>query len=227
MNKKLKLYPEIWGFLAAILAANLTLVFGKACTPLIFFTAQVSNGEWWRIFTFPFVHVSGYHLLLDAGAFLFLYHGLEETSARRRLLTVAACGAGSLGASLISSPLTGGLCGLSGIAHGLMAVSALELMHTKDRALRNASIICFWAVVLKSILEAFAGHVLFSFLHFGSVGAPVAACHAGGILGGLIVFQGLGKIRNRRKKGYNEDDSLDVNHLAGAPASSHLGGCSF
>ena len=182
---------ELTAFIAALIAANFMLLLGRVCEPLVFFPSQWMSGEWWRALTFPFVHVSWYHLLLDASAFLFLYHGLQETSAKRRLLMVIACVAGSLGASLIASPLTGGLCGLSGIAHGLMAISALEFMRSNDRALRNAGIICFWVVVLKSIAEAFAGHVLFSFLHFGPVGDPVATCHAGGILGGLIVFQYL------------------------------------
>lgn len=185
----------MWGFIAALIAANVMLLLGRVCEPLVFLPDRFLAGDWWRALTFPFVHVSWYHFLLDAGAFLFLYHGLQETSAKRRLLLVAACAAGSLGAAWIASPLTGGLCGLSGIAHGLMAVSALEMMRTEDRTLRNTSIICFWVVVLKSILEALAGHVLFSFLHFGPVGAPVATCHAGGILGSLILFQSLEKKR--------------------------------
>lgn len=181
-------FIEFSAFTAALIAANFMLLLGRVCDPLVFLPDRFLAGDWWRALTFPFVHVSWYHLLLDAGAFLFLYHGLQETSAKRRLLLVAACATGSLGASWVSSPLTGGLCGLSGIAHGLMAVSALEMMHSEDCTLLRASIICFWIVVLKSILEAFTGQVLFSVLHFGPVGAPVATCHAGGVLGGLMVF---------------------------------------
>lgn len=175
-------------FIAVLIAANFMLLLGRVCEPLIFFPSQLAAGEWWRTLTFPFVHVSWYHLLLDAGAFLFLYHGLQETSSRRRLLTVAACAIGSLGASLASSSLTGGLCGLSGIAHGLMAVSALEIMKTPDRTLRNAGTICFLLVVLKSIYEALTGAIAFEFLHFGSVGRAVAVCHAGGVLGGIVMY---------------------------------------
>ncbi len=189
---------ELSAFTIALIAANFMLLLGSVCEPLIFLPDRFLAGDWWRALTFPFVHVSWYHLLLDAGAFLFLYHGLQETSTRRRLLMVIACAAGSLGASWMASPLTAGLCGLSGIAHGLMAISALEMMRSDDRTLRNASMVCFWIVVLKSILEAFSGQVLFSFLHFGPVGAPVATCHAGGILGGLVVFQCLENKRIKR-----------------------------
>lgn len=195
---KWQIRPEIWGFLAVIALANLSLLRGKVCEPLVFFPARVAAGEWWRVLSFPLVHVSGYHLLLDAGAFLFLYHGLLETSLRRRLLYTAACAAGSLAASLISAPLTGGLCGLSGITHGLMAISALEIMRSEDRTLRNAGIICFLVVVSKSMVEAFTGHIAFGFLHFGSIGNAVAVCHAGGVLGGLIIFHCLENIWSKR-----------------------------
>jgi len=190
---------EIWGFVAALIAANFMLLLGRVCEPLVFFPSQWAAGEWWRALTFPFVHASGYHLLLDASAFLFLYHGLQETSARRRLLLVIACAASSLGASLIASPLTGGLCGLSGIAHGLMVVSALEIMKSPDHALRNAGMICFIAVVLKSIYEAFTGTIAFGFLHFGTIGNAVPICHAGGVLGGIFAY-GIFNYRPLRRK---------------------------
>ena len=195
MISKSQIYPETIGFIALLLAANFMLLFGHACGALAFMPGRFLAGEWWRALTFPFVHVSGYHLLLDAGAFLYLYHGLQETSAKRRLLLVAACAAGTLGASWISSPLTGGLCGLSGIAHGLMAVSSLEIMRSSDRTLRNAGIICFITIISKSIYEACTGAVAFEFLHIGAIGEPVAVCHAGGVLGGLIAYG----IRQKKK----------------------------
>ncbi len=184
---------ELAAFIVALMAANFMLLFGRVCEPLIFFPSQLAAGEWWRTITFPFVHVSGYHLLLDAGAFLFLYHGLREASTRRRLLYVVACAAGSLGVSLISSPLSNGLCGLSGIAHGLMAISALEIIRSSDRALRHAGMICFFVVVIKSLYEAVTGNIAFNFLHFGSIGNAVAICHAGGILGGVACYAILNK----------------------------------
>jgi len=113
-------------------------------------------------------------------------HFFFSTTACRKHPPNAACGAGSLGASLIPSPLTDGLCGLSGIAHGLMAVSALEIMRSTDRSLQNAGMICFITVVLKSIYEAFTVTIAFGFLHFGSIGNAVPICHAGGVLGGIL-----------------------------------------
>ena len=189
---------ELAVFILVLVAANIPLLFGRICKPLVFLPAQFADGEWWRLLTFPFVHVSGYHLLLDASAFLLLYHGLQESSARRRILYVVACAAGSLGISLLSNPLSNGLCGLSGIAHGLMAISALELMRSTDRTLRNAGIICLLVVSLKSFYEAFTGQIAFNILHLGSIGNAIAICHLGGILGGVSCYAllHLPKIKN-------------------------------
>ncbi len=79
-----------------------------------------------------------------------------------------------------------GLCGLSGIAHGLMAFSALEMMQEKTHF--KAGMICLAAVCLKSVYEAATGDVLFSFLQFGLCGIPIAVCHAGGVIGGIISY---------------------------------------
>ena len=123
-------------------------------------------------------------------AFLTLYHSLAEGSALRRLLYVAASGVGSLLVSCFASPdlSTHGLCGLSGIAHGLMAVSALEMMTKSDpRSLEHrVGMVCFVLVAGKAAFEALSGRMFFTFLHFGLMGQPVAVSHAGGIIGGLF-----------------------------------------
>src|SRR4029077_3237908 len=85
---------------------------------------------------------------------------------------------------------TSGLCGLSGIAHGLMAVSAGEMM---AKAARRASewrlgAVTFAIVMGKAAIEAISGRILFGFLYFGMVGDPVAVSHAGGIVGSLLAM---------------------------------------
>jgi rhomboid family GlyGly-CTERM serine protease len=156
---------------------------------MVFQPVAVRNGEWWRVLTHPFVHVTWYHLLLDASAFFLLYNSLLEEKVARRLAYVAASGAGSLLLSWLSVPAisTHGLCGLSGIAHGLMAVSAVEMMTNQPRhsAEWRMGAFTFAIVIGKAAFEAIRGHVLFGFLYFGMVGDPVAVSHAGGIVGGL------------------------------------------
>ena len=182
---------ELYIFAALLFAFNLPLLFGTFSSSFVFTPNLVSAGAWWRVLTHPFVHVSWYHLLLDGSAFLLLYHGLSERSWVRRTAYAVICAAGSLGASLLSPAMTiGGLCGLSGVAHGLMAVSALEAasLETNKRSLRYAGLISLCLVAGKSIIEAVTGQVAFAFLHFGYLGTPLTLSHAGGTLAGILAF---------------------------------------
>lgn len=176
-------------FLAAMIGiCNFHIFSGQSCENLIFQFDKVISGDVFRLLTHPFVHLSWYHFLLDAGAFMLLYTGLHESCKLRKLMVVVSCGISSLAVSLIFDPLiyTRGLCGLSGVGHGLMAFSALEMM--REKAGFKAGIICLLAVVSKSVYEASVGDVIFSFLQFGLCGIPIASSHAGGVLGGIIAY---------------------------------------
>lgn len=184
---------DLWIFAVAIAALNAPLLLGGQFPgSLIFLPSAVFAGEWWRVVTHPFVHVTWYHLLLDAGAFLLLYGGLTQPSRARRFAYVAACGLGGLVACLLTTPTinTHGLCGLSGIAHGLMAICALEILDANpaDPKRRRVAAVSFVAVVGEVIIEAATGHAFMRWLHFGLVGTPLVASHAGGVLGGLIAY---------------------------------------
>lgn len=190
---------RLWTLL--LFLTNLPLLKGNIATVLAFFPAEVAAGQWWRLLTFPFVHASLYHLILDAAAFLLLWQALAEERAARRFGYFAACWAGSLLLALTLAPevQTLGLCGLSGIAHGLLAVVALELLTRSRRRSRNrhAGALLLAGVVGKCALEVATGGALFASLHLGEVGQPVVATHAGGVLGGVVAFgllQGRGWI---------------------------------
>ena len=68
-------------FTALTLLLNLPLGRGSFSDALRFRPSAVGDGEWWRLLTHPFIHVSWYHLFLDGVAFFILYRGLEERSA--------------------------------------------------------------------------------------------------------------------------------------------------
>jgi rhomboid family GlyGly-CTERM serine protease len=178
---------ELWVFVLVLAMVNAPLLFGRVCGPLLFVPERIASGEWWRLLTASFVHVGAYHLVLDAGAFLLLYHSLREPSRRWRLLAVAACAAGSFALAAFALAPGGSLCGLSGVGHGLLAVGALEMMGAGDRASARVGAACLVGVVAKSVFETCADRVLFASLHFGDVATPVAVCHLGGVLGGLAV----------------------------------------
>jgi rhomboid family GlyGly-CTERM serine protease len=180
-------------FFAVVLALfNSPLLGGGFAGSMIFLPDRVMAGEWWRLLSHPFVHLTWYHFVLDGGAFLVLYGGIDEPGCWKRVTYVAACGMGSLTVSMLVSPVVHlrGLCGLSGIAHGLMAVSALECVKRDalDGKTCRAGLFSLGIVVAKSIVEVLSGHVFFEFLHFGMMGLPVPESHAGGVLSGIVAF---------------------------------------
>ncbi len=117
-----------------------------------------------------------------------LYGCLEEKRWLQRALYIAGSGAGSLLLATALDPAIArqGLSGLSGIAHGLMAIAALEMLRHREQ--RRWGWISLCMVVGKSAYELWTGQVLFDFMHMGMCGQPLAACHAGGVIGALIVF---------------------------------------
>jgi rhomboid family GlyGly-CTERM serine protease len=180
--------PEIIVAALALILLNLGLWQGEPNAGLVYFPDRIADGEWWRLLTHPLIHVSQYHLMLDGAAFLLLYATLNTGALWRRLGYVVACGAGSL---LLSQALSSivpvsGLCGLSGIAHGLMAVGSLEMLWV--RSSRKVGALILSTVILKSLIELLSGDVLFSSQHVGSIGRPVVESHAGGVIGGIIGF---------------------------------------
>jgi len=181
--------PELLFFILLILLFNVPVLFGAVWSSMVFQPDAVRSGQWWRLVTHPFIHLTWYHLLLDGTAFLSLYCSLIERQTFVRLAYVAAAAAGSLIASWAGSAaiFTNGLCGLSGVAHGLMAISAVEMLGG-DRTERRIGWISLILVVGKGIFEAITGRMFFGFLDFGLLGSPVAVSHAGGILGGLMAM---------------------------------------
>ena len=185
----------------AILALNLPLLFRGPIESLIFDPGSVLAGEWWRLFTHPFIHVSLYHALLDAGAFAFLWQTRPTPhTARRDFILFLTCAAGSLAAALLVDQTllqTQGFCGLSGIGHGLMAYQGLVWAkdRTGDRFTRNAGWLILLSVFAKSLFEVLSGGVFFGALHLGSIGTPAVACHLGGVIGGCLAGTVLTPIR--------------------------------
>lgn len=113
---------------------------------------------------------------------------------------------GSLLVSLFAAPMiySVGLCGLSGVAHGLMVISALGMMQENDdKKIFWAGAISFLFVIGKASVEAITGQVVFSHLHFGNLGTPIAVCHAGEILGVLFIWA-------FQKRGFNKFSELAV-----------------
>jgi rhomboid family GlyGly-CTERM serine protease len=178
----------LWIWALLLIAVNMPLLWGQVRTGLLYLPEAVDNGQWWRVITFPLVHLSWYHLLLDAGGFLLLFSCLEEQRPLAKAIYIIGPGAGTLFLASVLDPSISqrGLSGLSGIAHGLMAVSALEMLGHKDH--RTWGGLSLAVVVIKSAYELWSGRVLFEFMHMGLCGHPLAASHAGGVMGGVLAF---------------------------------------
>jgi hypothetical protein len=117
---------------------------------------------------------------------------------RRRLTALIVSALGSLLAALTSPVVySNGFGGLSGVAHGLMAISAVEMIRGGAVWERGAGWCALVAVIAKAAFEAVTGNVALGFLHFGLMGMPVAVCHAGGVIGGLTVSLWVGAKRPR------------------------------
>src|SRR5712691_7762767 len=60
-----------------LLVLNWPLLQGRCNTAMIFLPGPVREGDWWRLLSHPFVHVTWYHLLVDGTAFFLLYKDLQ------------------------------------------------------------------------------------------------------------------------------------------------------
>jgi rhomboid family GlyGly-CTERM serine protease len=186
-------------FSAVLVVVSLPLVVrGEPPLRFAYLPVAVAHGEWWRLLTHPFVHVSRYHLLLDGVAFLSLLASLADRRAGERAALVAASAAASLAAAslLPGETATFGLCGLSGVGHGLMAGGAvLTLRDEWDPSARRTAAIVLAVVGVKAVIEAASGRLLFDLVHLGDLGRPNPLCHLGGVLGGgltALVLSPLG-----------------------------------
>ncbi len=188
----------MWAWAVVLLLINLPVLWGRVRHGMLFFPDAVIEGQWWRVVTYPLVHLSWYHLMLDAGGFLILYACLEERRTAVRALYIVGPGVGTLLMALAADPFIGqrGLSGLSGIAHGLMAVTAMEMLRHKSH--RTWGWISLLTVATNSAYELWSGQVFFEFMHMGLCGHPVAASHGGGVIGGLVSYllvQWVGRCR--------------------------------
>ncbi len=182
---------EILIFGIILTLANTPLLFGGFTDQLIYLPQKVFAGQWWRLLTHPFVHVSFYHLLLDGAAFLLLYAQLAEKSTAKRLGYLLCIHVAVVLAVTMSLPSVqaAGYCGLSGLAHGLMALWCLERMGGQnDKTERKLAIGIFTGLLAKCIYEVAAGHVFFASMHLGSVGVPVVSSHLAGVVGAMVMY---------------------------------------
>jgi len=190
---------KITGFVVVLMICNVHLFHNTSPSSLIYKNELVAAGEWWRIITHLFVHVSWYHLILDALAVGFLWQEIDLKSSTQKILVALTCGGTSLLGSIWFSPYIEqvGYCGLSGVAHGLMFFLGLLWIYwaLQEKRKIDSQLAGFGGGVLllllsgaKSVVEIVSGSVLFSELHMGDLGVPIVEAHLGGVIGGAVAF---------------------------------------
>ena len=185
-----------------LILTNYHLAAGSADNPFIYRPELSGIHGIFALILHPLVHVSAYHLILDAGAFLALWSGINAALSRRITCMITSAAA-SFFSVLVFSPdsITAGFCGLSGIAHGLMAVFCLEM--AQDKSLRPAALTGLMLTGAKAGFETLAGHGLFNAMHMGLCGTPVPASHFGGVMGGIAAFALIHMLQNNNLKSIN------------------------
>ncbi len=186
----------LFGFLTLVLLANGHLFQGQLPNLLNYDHGKVIAGEWWRILTYSFAHVSWYHLVLDVSATLLLWQEVNHLATKTKLALVAYISMMVLSISVLFSPylVTTGLCGLSGLAHGLGVFTGLLKMKkgfgakTARSSLGYSGLLLSGAIIIKCIYEVYYRQVLFGNFHLLDLGFPIVHAHLGGAVGGLSFF---------------------------------------
>ena len=216
-------YPaELLIFVLLLVAINLA----PASTAFYLFPSALFEGDLTQWLTFAWKHNSLYHLVLDASAFLFLYESLRCRFAARIFHLLSCIFFSGLIPILIDPRLSSiGLCGLSGVAHGLMLLWAFETAEQSGRRNRIAASLLFIGVLGKTILEQVTGNVLFADQHLGNVGIPIASCHFGGLVGAIISYSIVHALRTAPLSSFIfrpvSAQSHHANSEIPSPASGH------
>ena len=96
---------ELAGLGVLLIVLNWSVLQGVCNARLIFMPEAVRQGEWWRLFTHPFIHVTWLHLLLDGVAFMLLYRDLQESPWVQRVLLCIGSAVGSLLVCFCAHPM--------------------------------------------------------------------------------------------------------------------------
>jgi len=93
----------------------------------------IDQGEWWRVLTSAFTHVSPVHLVLNMLALLVFGSELERQLGRGRYLTVYLVAAlGGAAAIQLFAPPYGGVVGASAAIYGLLGAMGVLLVSQKQ-----------------------------------------------------------------------------------------------
>lgn len=132
----------------------------------------IAGGEWWRLVTSGFLHLSITHIALNMAALYFIGMGLERVLGAWRYLTLYGLSLlGGSAAVMVFAPINSGAAGASGAIFGLMG-ALLVTMHRLKLDLRQVGAIIVLNVVITFVIPGISWQA-----HLGGlvVGALVGA----------------------------------------------------
>ncbi len=122
-------------FLVTALPALLLAFAGESAVHwLCYERTAIGDGQWWRLLSGHWLHLSWYHLSFNLGAlllFTLVFHRLVPPCLWLLTLGTGALAVG--GGLYLFSPQVGWYVGLSGILHTLWAVGATRLVQNGER----------------------------------------------------------------------------------------------
>jgi rhomboid family GlyGly-CTERM serine protease len=165
---------------------------------LIYDRERILAGEFWRMFTGHWVHLSPRHLLLDASAVAAI-GSLAETNNRVRFATLCLLAPILISAaSLILAPDMHRFCGLSAVAMAAWTfLASNSLVAHKSPAL---SIAMLAAALAKILFELTSENALFDPSHDQQIRVAVVSHIAGAFIGALFAILPACVSEGRRAK---------------------------
>jgi membrane associated rhomboid family serine protease len=141
------------------------------------FTPYIQAGQWWRVFTYQFLHIGVVHLLFNSYALFNIGPLIEDTFGHAGFAAIYLL-SGTLGglASAVFSPVSVS-AGASGAIFGLLGATALFLLSG------NVSWDVIWRTVGYPVVATTVYGLLIRIDHFG---------HFGGLIGGFLVAAAIG-----------------------------------
>jgi len=148
-----------------------------------FARSDISSGQWWRLITGNFVHLTWRHFAMNAVALMAIY-ALYPSRLKNTGLSVVfliCCLFVTFGI-WIFSPEIQWYVGLSGALHGLL-ISLIILDYMASKHFLN--IVLMFMIIAKLVWEGMMGPLPGSELAAG--GPVVSQAHAYGVVGGIVI----------------------------------------
>ncbi|MES2440180.1 MAG: rhomboid family intramembrane serine protease [Verrucomicrobiota bacterium] len=170
-RQKAPLTKVFLGLIALVGLAQLLPTDGLAAAGLV--KERYLHGEWWRLYTAPFLHGNIVHFFMNAAALLYLGKRLEVFARWPHLPLVflfSACVGGVASATFIAAPSVGASGGLMGWLGFLLVFETLHKSLVPRRARRR--------LAAGVALTALIGVIGYRYVD--------NAAHAGGLLAGML-----------------------------------------